>query len=90
MSPHDLACYLRSLVQAGATTPETEALVALLDASWLVEAGCDPRTTLERVLEDELAEPYASRVAECLAELPAPPADVVATPWAVPSSRRSS
>lgn len=85
----ELAAYLRALVDAGATTPETRALVALLDASWLVEAGADPRAALERVAACDLPDPYASRVAECLAELPAPPTTVVAAPSAAPPSVRS-
>lgn len=64
----DLASYLRDLVTAGAVTPEARALVALLDASWLLEAGADPRTVLERLAAEDLPCPYASRVTECLAE----------------------
>lgn len=64
----DLASYLRDLVTVGAVTAEERAFVALLDASWLLEAGADPRTVLERLADEGLPYPYASRVAECLSE----------------------
>jgi hypothetical protein len=68
----ELAVYLRALAEAGAATPEGRTILALLDASWLIEAGADPITTLARVAAVDLPDPYAQRVAECLAELHAP------------------
>lgn len=66
----DLASYLRELAFAGA---ESEALtrLQLLDCAGALEADHDEVAVLQHLIAAELAEPFASRVRECLAETPA-------------------
>ena len=97
-APSALAEYLYELGTTGSITDDARARALLVQAAIVLDQGASAHLVLQRLAGAALPDPYARRVAECLAELltpagdppPPEPESVAAPAPAVPSFEPSA